>query len=112
MDGRKRALVVTDDLDRAETWMAWLRRADYLTLGCVGPGLTMDCPRLHGTRCVLREISDVAIVDLACDEDADLCKKIPDDGGSVFVRSVSPSEGNREDIMASVDGARTHVALL
>jgi hypothetical protein len=92
--------------------MTWLRRDGFLTLGCVGPGLTLDCPRLHGTRCVLREVSDVAIVDLTCDEDADLCKKIPDDGSTIFVRTGSPSEGDRDGIMASVDAARAHVAHL
>jgi hypothetical protein len=112
MDTLKRALVVTDDLDRAATWMGWLRRADYVALGCVGPGLTLDCPRLHGTRCVLREICDVALVDLASDEDADLCTKIPDDGSTVFIRSGSPSEGDHRGIMDSIDAARTHVALL
>lgn len=112
MDTPKRALVVTDDLDRAATWMGWLQRANYTTLGCVGPGLTLDCPALHGTRCVLREVCDVALVDLASDEDADLCRKIPEDGSTVFIRSGSPSEGDHEGIMSSIDLARRHVALL
>ncbi len=110
MDTPRRGLVVTDDLERADIWMSWLRREGYTTAGCVGPGLTLDCPRLHGGRCVLREVSDVAIVDLACDEDADLCTKVPDEGSSVFVRPGSPSEPGREEIMSSVASVRQHVA--
>lgn len=112
MGAPRRGLVVTDNLERADIWMSWLRREGYTTAGCVGPGLTLDCPRLHGGRCVLREVSDVAIVDLACDEDADLCTKVPDEGSSVFVRPGSPSEPGREGIMSSVASVRQHVARL
>ena len=83
-----------------------------MTAGCVGPGLTLDCPRLHGGHCVLREASDAAIVDLACDEDADLCTKVPDDGGTVFVRRGSPSEPDRRTLMSSVASVRDHVTRL
>lgn len=112
MDMPLRGLVVTDDLERADLWTSWLRRAGYTTAGCVGPGLTLDCPRIHGRRCVLREVSDVAMVDLACDEDADLCTKIPKDGGTVFVRRDSPSEPGREEMMAGVASATQHVTRL
>jgi hypothetical protein len=112
MDPPRRGLVVTDDLERAEVWMSWLRGAGYTTAGCVGPGLTLDCPRVHGGRCVLREVSDAAIVDLACDEDADLCTKAPDDGSTVFVRRGSPSEPGRQALMSSVASVRGHVARL
>jgi hypothetical protein len=67
---------------------------------------------MHGRRCVLREVSDIAMVDLACDEDADLCTKIPKDGGTVFVRRDSPSEPGREEMMAGVASATQHVARL
>ncbi len=109
MDRPQRGLVVTDDLERAAIWMSRLHGAGYTTAGCVGPGLTLDCPRLHGGRCVLREVSDVAIVDLACDDDADLCTKIPDDGSTVFVRRGSPSEPDRRTLMSSVTDVRDHV---
>jgi hypothetical protein len=106
VDTPRRALVVTEDLERAALWMSWLRGAGYTTAGCVGPGLTLDCPRLHGGRCGLREVSDVAIVDLACDDDADLCTKVPEDGSTVFVRSGSPSEPGRQALMSSVAPVR------
>ena len=112
MEAPRRALVVTDDLERAATWMSWLHRAGYMTAGCVGPGLTLDCPRVHGGRCVLREVSDVAVVDLACDDDADLCTKAPDDGSTVFVRRDSPSEPDRSAVVSSVASVRDHVARL
>jgi hypothetical protein len=112
MDAPLRGLVVTDDLERADLWMSRLRSVGYTTAGCVGPGLTLDCPRLHGRRCVLREVSDVAMVDLGCDDDADLCTKIPKDGGTVFVRRDSPSEPGREETMAGLASAKQHVARL
>jgi hypothetical protein len=99
MDAPQRALVVTDDLERAATWMGWCRRAGYTTTGCVGPGRTLDCPRIHGAQCVLREVADVAIVDLSCDDDADLCTKLPKDGSSIFVRRESPSEPGHGELM-------------
>jgi hypothetical protein len=64
---------------------------------------------MHEGRCVLREISDVAIVDLNCDENADLCTKVPDEGSSVFVRRGSPSEPDRRTLMSSVADVRDHV---
>ena len=109
MERPQRGLVVTDSLERAAIWMSTLHGAGYTTAGCVGPGLTLDCPRLHGGRCVLREVSDVAIVDLACDDDADLCTKAPDDGSTVFVRRDSPSEPDRRTLLSSVADVRNHV---
>lgn len=112
MEAPRRGLVVTDNLERADIWMSWLHGAGYMTAGCVGPGLTLDCPRVHGGRCVLREVSDVAIVDLACDEDADLCTKGSDDGSTLFLRRGSPSEPDRWALMSSVASVRDHVARL
>jgi hypothetical protein len=109
MDRPQRGLVVTDNLERAAIWMSWLHAAGYTTAGCVGPGLTFDCPRMHGGRCVLREVSHVAVVDLVCDENADLCTKVPDDGSTVFVRRGSPSEPDRRGLMSSVADVRDHV---
>jgi hypothetical protein len=112
MAGQRRVLLVTDDLGSADRWGSWLRGAGYSTLGCVGPGLTLDCPRIHGGSCVLREAADIAIVDLNCDEDADLCTKIPGDGGSVFVRRGSVSEPDRPGLMQGVADAQWHVDAL
>jgi hypothetical protein len=112
MEAPQRALVVTDDLERAATWMGWCRGAGYTTAGCAGPGLVLDCPRGHGARCVLREVADVAIVDLSCDDDADLCTKIPRDGSTIFLRRESPSEPGHRELMDSVDAAQRHVASL
>jgi hypothetical protein len=109
MERPQRGLVVTDNLERAAIWMSWLHGAGYTTAGCVGPGLTLDCPRMHGGRCVLREVSDVAIVDLTCDDDGDLCTKGSDDGSTVFVRRGSPSEPDRRTLMSSVGDVRDHV---
>ncbi len=105
MEQLRRALVVTEDLERATTWMGWCRAAGYLTLGCVGPGLTLDCPRTRGARCPLREVADVAIVDLACDEDADLCTKLPRDASSILVPPWRASELERQEFMDDVGAA-------
>ncbi|MGH2578952.1 MAG: hypothetical protein ACRDG9_14570, partial [Actinomycetota bacterium] len=92
-----RVLVVTDDRDTADFYTAVLELEGYDTDLCSGPGAARDCPRLHGARCSLRERADVAVIDLDCDEDATSCTKVPDDGGTVFVRRSSrPSLGRAE----------------
>jgi hypothetical protein len=105
MAARPKALIVTQNSERADLWMGWSRRAGYMTLGCVGPGLTLDCPRLHGNRCGLREAADVAIVDLDCDAEAGLCTRLPDDGGTVFVPRGGFGAGARVSIMERVAAA-------
>ena len=86
----RRGLVVTDDPERAEIRIGWLHNAGYTTYRCVGPGHSLECPRLHGARCILREVTDIAIVDLECDDDADVCTKVPEDGSTVLVRRSGP----------------------
>jgi hypothetical protein len=107
-----RVLVVTDDPDAADFLTASLALDGYDTEMCDGPGAARDCPRLHGIGCTLRERADVAVVDLDCDEDALVCSKVPEDGGTVFVRrSIVPPIGRRA-LSLAVDGARRHVQKL
>jgi hypothetical protein len=107
-----RVLVVTDDLDAADFVTASLVIAGYDTERCDGPGAARDCPRLHGVACTLRERADVAVVDLDCDEDALVCSKVPEDGGTVFVRWSSVPPIGRRGLTLAVDGARRHVESL
>jgi hypothetical protein len=72
----------------------------------------LDCPRTHGARCVLREVADVAIVDLSCDDDADLCTRVPRDGSTIFVRRESPSEPGFRELMDVVAAAQRAMACL
>jgi hypothetical protein len=64
---------------------------------------------MHGGPCALREAADIAIVDLNCDEDADLCRKVPDDGGSIFVRRGAVSEPDRRGLMQGVEDTQWHI---
>ncbi|HEX4941145.1 MAG TPA: hypothetical protein VFW51_01325 [Actinomycetota bacterium] len=107
-----RVLVVTDDPDTADFLTASLAVAGYDTERCDGPGAARDCPRLHGVACTLRERADVAVVDLDCDEDALVCGKVPEDGGTVFVRRSSVPPVGRRGLSLAVDGARRHVESL
>jgi hypothetical protein len=104
-----RVLVVTDDVDARDFWTASLELAGYDTHTCPGPGEASDCPRLHGVRCVQREVAEVAVVDLDCDEDASVCAKVPDDGGTVFVRRLDASRTPRGELLHAVEDARRHV---
>lgn len=104
-----RVLVVTDDAHSQDFWMASLELAGYDTDICLGPGAARDCPRLHGVRCVLREGAEVAVVDLDCDEDAVVCAKVPDDGGTVFVRRSAASPTGRRELLRAVEDADRHV---
>jgi CheY-like chemotaxis protein len=105
-----RMLVVTDDPESADYVVASVELDGYDVLACEGPGATRDCPRLHGIRCSLRERVDVAVVDLDCDDDALVCTKIPDDGGTVYVRSARAPSLERADLARAVADARRHVA--
>lgn len=106
-----RVLVVTDDAAAADFWKASLELDGYDTATCPGPGAARDCPRLHAVRCTLRERADVAVVDLDCDEDALACTKVPDDGGTVFVRPSASMVG-REDLARAIEDAQRHVEML
>jgi hypothetical protein len=103
-------LVVTDDADSRDFWTASLELAGYDTETCQGPGASRDCPRLHGGRCTLREYSEVAVVDLDCDEEALACVKVPDDGGTVLVRRSGAPPAGRGELLRAVEGASRHVA--
>jgi len=48
-------------------------------------------------------------VDLDCDEDAPACIKVPDDGGTVFVRRSAASSTGRRELQRAVEGADRHV---
>lgn len=104
-----RVLVVSDDDDTRDFWIASLGLAGYDTDACPGPGAARDCPRLHGIRCTLRESADVAVVDLDSDEDAPACIKVPDDGGTVFVRRSAASSTGRRELQRAVEDADRHV---
>ncbi|MBI3647953.1 MAG: hypothetical protein HY240_04285 [Actinobacteria bacterium] len=109
-----RALVVSDDPSRIERWSAWLEHAGYATFSCQGPGIALGCPRTYGQRCVRREMVDVAVVDLGCDDLVSCCTKVPDDHGTVFVGDAAPATGSPVDdpveLIGAVDLALTRVA--
>ena len=104
-----RVLVVSDDAEKRDFWIASLGLAGYDTNACPGPGAARDCPRLHGIRCSLRESAEVAVVDLDSDEDTPVCSKVPDDGGTVFVRRSSASPTGRRELLRAVEDADRHV---
>lgn len=104
MGTRAKALVVTSDLERADLWRGWLRRAGYMPLACVGPGLAFDCPRIRGDRCFLRQVVGVAIVDV--NEAADVCTRLPDDGTTILVRSDKRPTKDRRMVMDRVQVAQ------
>ena len=101
-----RVLIVTDDPTTSDRWSAWMELEGLTPIVCAGPGGDLDCPRLHGQQCVRREMADVAVVDLDCDDDADLCARVPDDDTSVFVRRSDPSATDRATLLQAVRGAR------
>jgi hypothetical protein len=105
-----RMLVVTDDPEAADFLVASLELDGHDVYVCQGPGATRDCPRLHGIRCSLREGIDVAVIDLDCDDDALVCTKVPDDGGTVYIRATSAHALGRADLARAIADARRHVA--
>ena len=104
-----RVLVVTDDAETADFLTASLELDGYDTETCVGPGAARDCPRLHGIRCSLRERADAAVLDLDCDEDVLACTRLPDVGGTVFVRRSSVAPVERAELSLAIEGALRHV---
>jgi hypothetical protein len=101
-------LVVSPDLQRGVLWIGWLRRAGYRPLGCVGPDLTLDCPRLRGAPCSVRESVSVAIVDLDPGASARICTRLPDDGTTVFVRGEDRGSESHASVIERIrnTGAR------
>src|SRR6266487_99230 len=104
-----RVLVVTDDVETRDFWIASVGSAGYDANDCPGPGAARDCPRLHGIRCSLRESAQVAVVDLECDEEAPACIRVPDDGGTVFARRSARSPAGRRELLLAVEDADRHV---
>lgn len=88
---------------------ASLELAGYDTDTCAGPGEARDCPRIHGIRCGLRERAEIAVVDLDCDEDAVVCVKAPDDGGTVFARRSDASSVARGELLRAIEEASRHI---
>ena len=107
-----RVLVVTDDAATRDFWTASLELAGYDTVTCAGPGAARDCPRMHGIRCGMRERAEIAVVDLDCDEDAVVCVKVPDDGGTVYARRSDASSVGRDDLLRAIEEASRHIAEL
>ena len=104
MGTRPKALVVTSDLQRADLWRGWLRRAGYMPLACVGPVLAFRCPRMRGDPCFLRQVVSVAIVDVG--EAADVCTRLPDDGTTILIRIDKRSRIDRGALMGCEQVAR------
>ena len=48
-------------------------------------------------------------MDLDCDEDAPACIRVPDDGGTVFVRRSAASPTGRRELLRAVEDADRHV---
>jgi CheY-like chemotaxis protein len=107
-----RVLVVTDDPETADVWTASLELEGYDTEVCRGPGASLDCPRLHGAQCLLRERADITVVDLDCDEDAVVCTRVPDDGGTLFARRTNSTPIGRETLANAVEETKQLVAHL
>lgn len=107
-----RALVVTDDPGRLDRWTAWLELAGFETTTCEGPGITFNCPRVYGGRCARREMVDVAVVDIECDDDARSCTKMPDDGSTVLVRRGGTAEPDRHGLMGAVHDVTSRIQTL
>lgn len=104
-----RVLIVTDDVETRDFWIASVASAGYDTNACPGPGAARDCPRLHGISCSLRECAQAALVDLDCDEEASVCVRVPDDGGTVFARRSAGSPAGRRELLLAVEDADRHV---
>lgn len=102
MGTRRKALVVTPNLERAGLWSGWLRRAGYMSLGCVGPGLTNDCPRLRGAGCPLRQAVSLAVIDVDSDSSAECCTLLPDDGSTIPIRLMGSTTDQRSRLMELV----------
>jgi hypothetical protein len=85
--------------------MLWLSRVGLETLWCRGPNARPDCPRLEGDACPLREVADLAVVDVRASGEGELwagwperaCTKVDDDGGTLFVddRVIELGAGGR-----------------
>lgn len=98
----RKALLVTPDLDRAGLWSGWLRRAGYVSLCCVGPALSHDCPRLRAADCPLRQAVSFAVVDVDSDLSAARCTTLPDDGTTISIRVDGSMRDQRARLLERV----------
>ena len=97
IDDRAGVLLVSEDRATVARWTEWLEAAGFAVASCPGPHLAWPCGRLTGERCALRELADVAVVDLPDDGATELysdsgdriCTTLPDDGTNVFVPAPS-----------------------
>ena len=103
----RKALVVSPDLDRARLWSGWLRRAGHMSLCCVGPALTHDCPRLRAADCPLRQTVDLAVVDVDSDLSAARCTTLPDDGTTLSIRMDGSTTDQRARLLELVGSLAT-----
>ena len=97
---RPLGLVVSGDPDTRDRWTHWLARAGLEILSCRGPTARLPCPRLDGRPCPLREIADLAVVDVGATGSGPLaraCTKRRDDGATLFVddRVIEVGSGGR-----------------
>lgn len=107
MTTRRKALVVTPDVERAGLWSGWLRRAGYMSLGCVGPALTHDCPRLRAADCPLRQAVSLAVVDVDSDPSAEHCTTLSNDGMTIPIPIDGSTRDQRAKLIERVAAART-----
>jgi hypothetical protein len=96
MSERGTALIVADEVWKADLWTAWLREAGYSTISCPGPRVTFRCPREEGGLCAVRDMVDLAVVDVPEDPDGPYggwpersCTLMPDDGTTLFLHRAS-----------------------
>lgn len=108
----RRAVVVTADLETGSTWIAWLRAAGYVAVGCVGPELTHACPRTREAPCHNRDEAEVLVVDPACDPRRLCVGSVP--GRAVVVDRNDEAATDRRrflDRLFEAGAARTEVHL-
>jgi hypothetical protein len=95
MSEPRNVLIVSEDVPTAAWWAGVLENAGFHTAWCGGPNISEGCPALDGRRCEIRQWADVAVID-AAEEGATelygghperLCKRQPDDGGTVWVET-------------------------
>jgi hypothetical protein len=94
MSEAKKVLIVSEDVPTAAWWSGILENAGFLTAWCVGPDASENCPALDGNRCEVRQWADVAVVDVTEEANTELygghpermCRRLPDDGGTVWIK--------------------------
>jgi hypothetical protein len=90
---RPGVLLVSEDPWSVAQWREWLEDAGYATASCAGPHLAWPCARFDGRPCPLRELADVAVIDVPNDGASELyagwaerlCTTVPDDGATALI---------------------------